>query len=176
MAWCIKFFSIFLHIRNVYKNEMLEEGCRLMRHMMCNCPLDKNLVIYNNFNFDHIDVAVGSFATSVKSLSLRHKTISLLVLSTISVFCICDMLTNNAPSPFNIFSHFCRIKTTYISTFHNLKFSMFHFDCMILTKLIHPFVSPWASIVVNSNSNLTPINLDMYRKRKIVTNQSNLKQ
>jgi len=127
--------------------------------------------MYNDSNFDHIDSAVGSFATSLKTLSPRHKTMALLALSTISVFSACDMVTGKAPSPFKAFSHFCCINTACIFTFHNPKsllpvnFSISHFEPMVLTKPIHSYVPWWAPIVVNSDSKShTNTNYDVWSK------------
>jgi len=124
--------------------------------------MSKDFVIYKYSNFDHIDAAIGSFATSLKTLSPRHKTMALLALSTIAVFSARDMVTSNAPSPFKAFSHFCCINTASIFTFHNPKslssinFSISHFEPMVLD---YPLIlAPrWASIVVNSMK-ITPIN------------------
>ena len=121
--------------------------------------------IYNDSNFNYIDAAIGSFTTSLKTLSLRQKTMALLALSTISVFSTCDMVAGNTPSPFKAFSHFCCFNTACIFTFHNPKllllvnFSISHCEPMVLTKPIYSFTPRWAPIVVNSNSKLTPIKL-----------------
>jgi len=102
----------------------------------------KDFVIYKYSNFDHIDVVVGSFATSLKTLFPRHKTMALLVLSTLLVFSARDMVTGNGPSPFKAFSHFCCIKTASIFTFHNPKslslinFLISHFEPMVLDYLL----------------------------------------
>jgi len=114
--------------------------------------------------FDHIDVAVGSFSTSLKTLSHRHKTMALLTLSTISVFYARDMVTDNKLSPFKAFSHFCYINTASIFTFHNPKslspvnFSISHFEPMVLDYPLT--LAPWwAPTVVNSLKNHTNNNL-----------------
>ena len=62
----------------------------------------------------------------------------LMVMSTISVFSACDMVTGNAPSPLKAFSHFCCINIASFFTFHNPKsltlvnFSISHFELMVL--------------------------------------------
>ena len=133
------------------------------------CRWAKDFVIYKYSNFDHIDVAVGSFATSLKTLSPRHKTMTLLALSTISVFSDRDMVTGNAPSPFKAFSHFCCINTASIFTFHNPKslspvnFSISHFEPMVLNYSL-TLAPRWAPIVVNSMKNQTNNKLDVWSK------------
>jgi len=117
----------------------------------------------------HIDAAVGSFATSLKNLSPRHKTMALMALSTISVFSAHDMVTGNEPSAFKAFSHFCCINISFIFTFHNPKslspvnLSISHFEPMVLDYPLT--ISPrWAPIVVNSMKNLTNNKLDVWSK------------
>jgi len=112
----------------------------------------------------HLTTSMSRLVPSLhlsKLLSLRHKTMTLLTLSTIPVFSACDMVTGNALSPFKAFSHFCCINTTSIFTFHNPKslspvnFSISHFEPMILDY--HLIFSPrWTPIVVNSLK-ITPI-------------------
>jgi len=93
----------------------------------------------------------------------------LLALSTILVFSACDMVTDNAPSPFKAFSHFCCIKTASIFTFYNPKslslvnFSISHFEPIVLDYRL--ILAPrWAPIVVNSLKNHTNKILDVWRK------------
>jgi len=80
---------------------------------------------------------------------------ALLALSTISVFSAPDMVTGNAPSPFNALSNFCYINTASIFTFHNPKslspinFSISHFEPMVLDYPL-TLAPRWAPIVANS--------------------------
>jgi len=131
--------------------------------------MSQRLFIYKDSNFNHIDAVVGSFATSLKTLSPRHKTMVILALSTISVFSACDMVTSNTPSPFKAFSHFCCINIASLFTFHNSKslssvnFLISHFEPMVLDY--HLILVPrWELIVVNSMKNHTNKILDMWRK------------
>jgi len=85
----------------VFDSTILNEYSCCLR----NCLWAKDLVIYNDSNFDHIDAVVGSFATSLKTVP-EAQDMALLTFSTISAFSACDMVTGNAHSPFKAFSHF----------------------------------------------------------------------
>jgi len=64
---------------------------------------------------------------------------TLLALSTMTVFFAYDMVTDNTTSPFKACAHFCYTEITYILNFNNLKslslmnFSTSHYEPMILT-------------------------------------------
>jgi len=119
--------------------------------------------MYNDSNLAHIDVVVASLTTSLKTLSPRHKTMTLLALSIISSFSACVKLAGIAASPFNASTHFCCVNTACILTLHNPKslhpvnFSMSHFEPMIPTLPIYAIALRWAPIVVNSDK-ITPMN------------------
>jgi hypothetical protein len=60
------------------------------------------LVIYNESSSAHIAATVVSFATSLNTLSLRHKIMTLKALSFISVFFAAERLAGTNTSPFNV--------------------------------------------------------------------------
>jgi len=93
---------------------------------------------------------------------------ALLALSTISVFSACEIVTGNAPSPFNAFSYFCCINTTSIFTLHNPKslspvnFSISHFEPTTPDYRFDlcPTVGNCCELVKNHTNKI----LDMWRK------------
>jgi len=98
-------------------------------------------------------------------------------LSTISIFSSCDMVTNNTPSPFTYFSHFCCAKTSCIFSFHNPEFvtsgELINFP--LWTSDTHLKNHSFASQRTNSNFypfSISPMNktLKDFHSPKVFTN------
>ncbi|KAK2404399.1 hypothetical protein QL285_053742 [Trifolium repens] len=69
------------------------------------CFCAKDLVIYNESSFDHIVAAEVSRATSLNTLSPRHKIIELNAFSSISVFSAFESVADICVTPFNASTH-----------------------------------------------------------------------
>lgn len=116
------------------------------------------MVIYNDSSLNHIIVTLFSLVTSSNILSLRHKIMAFHTLSTSMIFTTCVRLKDINASPFDAYTQLFLVKILCIFTFHNIKslsskkFLMSHFELMVLTCKINPFVSWWAPLIVDLNS------------------------
>lgn len=88
-------------------------------------------------------------------LYLRHKIMTILALSTISVFSTYVRHADIDNSPFNASINFSCVKIACISSFHNPKllspenYSIFHLS-MVLTCKQYPFIPWWAPLVIEN--------------------------
>lgn len=130
--------------------------------MFLTCPRSHDSIIYSYSNLTHISYAVFSLEISFNTLSLRHKIMVLLNLSTILVFYACVRHTNFKVPHFNAFTFFCWIKTACVFTFHKLNllslenFLVSHLELTMFPHKLRLFVRETTCCVIMYKYSNTP--------------------